>query len=55
MNTEEFQQLMQKTIDEIGKVFVTEDQSLVKKILCGFLAGGHILLRIIQGLEKPYW
>ena len=36
MNTEEFQQLMQKTIDEIGKVFVTEDQSLVKNIMWFF-------------------
>jgi MoxR-like ATPase len=52
MNTEEFQQLMQKTIDEIGKVFVTEDQSLVKKILCGFLAGGHILFEDNPGLGK---
>ncbi|HHX18722.1 MAG TPA: MoxR family ATPase [Clostridium sp.] len=52
MNTEEFQQLMQKTINEIGKVFVTEDQSLVKKILCGFLAGGHILFEDNPGLGK---
>jgi MoxR-like ATPase len=43
---------MQKTIDEIGKVFVTEDQSLVKKILCGFLAGGHILFEDNPGLGK---
>jgi len=52
MNIEEIQQLIQKTIDEIGKVFVTEDQSLIKKILCGFLAGGHILFEDNPGLGK---
>ena len=52
MNIEEIQQLIQKTIDEIGKVFVTEDQSLIKNILCGFLAGGHILFEDNPGLGK---
>lgn len=52
MNIEEIQQLIQKAIDEIGKVFVTEDQSLIKKILCGFLAGGHILFEDNPGLGK---
>lgn len=52
MNTEELQQLMQRAIDEIGKVFVTEDRSLVKKILCSFLAGGHILFEDNPGLGK---
>lgn len=52
MTTKELQQLSQKTIDEIGKVFVTGDKSLVKKILCGFLAGGHILFEDNPGLGK---
>lgn len=52
MNIEEVQQLSQKTIDEIGKVFVTGNKDLVKKILCSFLAGGHILFEDNPGLGK---
>ncbi|MDQ2087876.1 MoxR family ATPase [Herbivorax sp. ANBcel31] len=52
MNIEQFHQLSQKTIDEIGKVFVTGDKSAVKKILCSFLAGGHILFEDNPGLGK---
>ena len=36
----------------IENVFITDDTSLLKKILCAFLAGGHILLEDNPGLGK---
>ena len=35
--------LCKSIIEEIRKVFVTDDNLILDKILCGFLAGGHIL------------
>ena len=36
----------------IENVFITDDTSLLKKILCAFLSGGHILLEDNPGLGK---
>lgn len=52
MATEQLQALCKDIIDEVGKVFVTDDDIVLKKILCGFLAGGHILFEDNPGLGK---
>ena len=43
MYTEQIQMQCRNIIKEIGKVFVTDDDTILNKILSGFLAGGHIL------------
>jgi len=53
MVSEQVQALCKNIIDEVGKVFVADNDVILRKILCGFLAGGHILLRTIPDLEKP--
>jgi MoxR-like ATPase len=55
MKTEELELICTRIIDEAGKIFVTGNRESLKKILCGFLAGGHYCLRIIPGLGKPCW
>jgi MoxR-like ATPase len=52
MNSEKLQALCNTIIDEVGAVFVTQDKVVLKKILCGFLAGGHILFEDNPGLGK---
>ncbi|NLD50172.1 MAG: MoxR family ATPase [Clostridiaceae bacterium] len=52
MNLEKLQALCNTIIDEVGTVFVTQNKSVLKKILCGFLAGGHILFEDNPGLGK---
>lgn len=39
-------------LESIERVFVTEEQDILKKILCAFLSGGHILLEDNPGLGK---
>ncbi|MCX7746146.1 MAG: MoxR family ATPase [Clostridia bacterium] len=41
-----------KIIDQIGTVFVSEKRETLEKVLCGFLAGGHILFEDNPGLGK---
>ena len=52
MNIEKLQGLCNTVMDEVGKVFVTQDSTILKKILCGFLSGGHILFEDNPGLGK---
>ena len=39
-------------LESIEKIFVTEDKNILKKILCAFLSGGHVLLEDNPGLGK---
>ena len=48
---EEFQELFSNLQAEIGKVIVGQDEVL-RKVLLGFLSGGHILLEGVPGLAK---
>ena len=50
-SAEEFQELFSSLQAEIGKVIVGQDEVL-KKVLLGFLSGGHILLEGVPGLAK---
>lgn len=52
MSLEKYQVMCNTIIDEVGKVFVTQNKSVLKKILCAFLAGGHILFEDNPGLGK---
>jgi MoxR-like ATPase len=52
MKYEELQLICARIIDEAGKIFVTSNRESLKKILCGFLAGGHILFEDNPGLGK---
>lgn len=52
MSSEQLQALCSEIVDEIGKVFVTGDNTVLRKVLCGFLAGGHILFEDNPGLGK---
>lgn len=52
MKSEELQLLCSKIIDEAGKIYVTGSRDSMGKILCGFLAGGHILFEDNPGLGK---
>lgn len=52
MVSEQLQTLCKSIIDEVGKVFVADDDMILRKILCGFLAGGHILFEDNPGLGK---
>jgi len=52
MDIEQIQAQCRNIISEIGKVFVTDDDTILRKILCGFLAGGHILFEDNPGLGK---
>lgn len=52
MKSEELQLLCSKIIDEAGKIYVTGNRESMGKILCGFLAGGHILFEDNPGLGK---
>lgn len=52
MDTEQIQMQCRNIIKEIGKVFVTDDDTILNKILSGFLAGGHILFEDNPGLGK---
>ncbi|MBP5426295.1 MAG: MoxR family ATPase [Clostridiales bacterium] len=42
----------EQIIKSIESVFITEDPDVLKKILCAFLSGGHILLEDNPGLGK---
>jgi len=52
MVSEQVQALCKNIIDEVGKVFVADNDVILRKILCGFLAGGHILFEDNPGLGK---
>lgn len=44
--------LCEEIIQAVQKVFITDDPEILKKILCAFLSGGHILLEDNPGLGK---
>ena len=44
--------LCEQILKSIESVFITDDPDVLKKILCAFLAGGHILLEDNPGLGK---
>lgn len=44
--------LCEQILQSIERVFITDDPDILKKILCAFLAGGHILLEDNPGLGK---
>jgi len=50
-NAEEFQDQFRTLEAEIGKVIVGQEVTL-KKVLLGFLCGGHVLLEGVPGLAK---
>ena len=52
MNREELQAICTRIIDEVGKVVVVSNENMLQKVLCGFLAGGHILFEDNPGLGK---
>lgn len=52
MNMEQLQAKCDSIIDEVSRYFVTDDRVILNKILCGFLAGGHILFEDNPGLGK---
>ena len=50
-NPQHFQSLFQQIESEVGKVMVGQ-QSVLRRVLLGFLSGGHILLEGVPGLAK---
>ena len=48
---EEFQELFLDLQNEIAKVIVGQE-AILKKVLLGFIAGGHLLLEGVPGLAK---
>ena len=44
--------LCEHILKSIASVFITDEPDILKKILCAFLAGGHILLEDNPGLGK---
>ena len=44
--------LCEEILKSIQKVFITDEPEILKKILCAFLSGGHILLEDNPGLGK---
>ena len=52
MNMEELQIKCEKIIEAAGSVFVSNDEEILKKVLCGFISGGHILFEDNPGLGK---
>lgn len=50
-NSQHFQSLFQQIESEVGKVMVGQ-QSVLRRVLLGFLSGGHILLEGVPGLAK---
>ena len=50
-SSEEFQELFTDLQNEISKVIVGQE-AILKKVLLGFLSGGHILLEGVPGLAK---
>lgn len=52
MRNEELQGVCTRIIDEVATVFVTDNKEQLKKILCGMIAGGHILFEDNPGLGK---
>lgn len=44
--------LCEEILNSIQKVFVTDEPDILKKILCAFISGGHILLEDNPGLGK---
>ena len=51
LNTQRFQTQFQQIESEVGKVMVGQ-QSVLRRVLLGFLSGGHILLEGVPGLAK---
>lgn len=47
-----YSRVCESILESIEKVFITEDKNVLKKILCAFLSGGHILLEDNPGLGK---
>ena len=47
-----YSRVCENILESIEKVFVTENRDILKKILCAFLSGGHILLEDNPGLGK---
>ena len=50
-NPQHFQSLFQQIESEVSKVMVGQ-QSVLRRVLLGFLSGGHILLEGVPGLAK---
>lgn len=50
-NPQHFQSLFQQIESEVGKIMVGQ-QSVLRRVLLGFLSGGHILLEGVPGLAK---
>lgn len=50
-NPQHFQSIFQQIEAEVGKVMVGQ-QSVLRRVLLGFLSGGHILLEGVPGLAK---
>jgi MoxR-like ATPase len=50
-NPQHFQSLFQQIEAEVGKVMVGQ-QAVLRRVLLGFLSGGHILLEGVPGLAK---
>ena len=50
-NPQYFQSLFQQIESEVGKVMVGQ-QSVLHRVLLGFLSNGHILLEGVPGLAK---
>ncbi len=44
--------LCNRIVDSVNNVFVADDTLILKKILCGFIASGHILFEDNPGLGK---
>lgn len=52
MNREELQSICTQILEGVGDVFVVGNKGILRKILCGFLSGGHILFEDNPGLGK---
>ena len=50
-NPQHFQSIFQQIESEVGKVMVGQ-QTVLRRVLLGFLSGGHILLEGVPGLAK---
>ena len=52
MNIDEIQESCRQMVEEAGKVYVAGNRMILKKVLCGLIAGGHILFEDNPGLGK---
>jgi MoxR-like ATPase len=52
MSIERLQRKCDEIIRVANEVFVSSDEEILKKVLCGFIAGGHILFEDNPGLGK---